>query len=116
MRTGNAIWQCLTPRSALSRSHEANSKRRSNSYRASLAIRERLAKSNPGNADWQLNLSDSYVGLGLVYFAQKDNAKAREAIESGRAIMARLVALSPDRAGLRDVLDRLDQVLTALKP
>jgi tetratricopeptide (TPR) repeat protein len=86
------------------------------SYRASLAIHERLAKSNPGNVNWQLNLSNSYVGLGSVYIAQKDNAKAREAIESGRAIIARLVALSPDRPGLRDVLDRLDQFLTVLKP
>ena len=40
------------------------------SYQASLTIRERLAKSDPGNADWQRDLSASYDNVGDVQVAQ----------------------------------------------
>ena len=33
------------------------------SYQASLAIRERLTKSDPGNAQWQRDLAVSYAKL-----------------------------------------------------
>ena len=36
------------------------------SYRDSLAIRDRLAKSDPGNAGWQRDLSVSYNRIGEV--------------------------------------------------
>ena len=36
------------------------------SYRASHAIRERLAKADPGNAEWQRDLIVSYVKLSDV--------------------------------------------------
>jgi hypothetical protein len=54
--------------------------------------------------------------LALIYLAQKDDAKAREALEAGRAIMAKLVALSPDNAGWKDDLAEFDRQLAALKP
>jgi hypothetical protein len=37
---------------------------------AGLAIADRLAKSNPGNASWQRDLSVSYYKIGDVQVAQ----------------------------------------------
>ena len=42
------------------------------SYRDSLAIAERLAKADPGNAGWQRDLSVSYSKIGDVLVAQGD--------------------------------------------
>ena len=36
------------------------------SYRADLAITDRLAKSDPGNAGWQRDLAVSYLNLALT--------------------------------------------------
>jgi hypothetical protein len=41
-------------------------------YYESLAIADRLAKSGPGNAGWQRNLSVSYERVGDVQKAQGD--------------------------------------------
>jgi hypothetical protein len=46
------------------------------SYQDSLAIRERLAKSDPSNADWQGDLSASYEGIGDVQIALGNFAHA----------------------------------------
>ena len=46
------------------------SARGAESYRDGLAIRERLAKSDPGNAGWQRDLSVSYNKIGDVLVAQ----------------------------------------------
>ena len=40
------------------------------SYRDSLAIRDRLAKADPGNAGWQRDLSVRYEKVGDVLVAQ----------------------------------------------
>ena len=42
------------------------------SYRDDLAIAERLAKADPGNAGWQRDLSVSYEEVGDVLVAQSD--------------------------------------------
>jgi tetratricopeptide (TPR) repeat protein len=68
------------------------------SYSDSLAIAERLAKTDPGNAGWQRDLSVSLSNLASVYRASGDNAKALDALRQGQAIMARLTELSPDNA------------------
>ena len=47
-----------------------------NSFRDSLAIAERLAKSDPGNAGWQRDLSVSYIKVGDVLVAQGDLPEA----------------------------------------
>jgi len=49
------------------------------SYRASLAIRERLAKSDPGNAYWQRDLAWSHYKIGDAL------RNRRAALESYRA-------------------------------
>jgi hypothetical protein len=68
------------------------------SYQGGLAIRERLAKSDPGNAGWQRDLALSFGKLALVHKQSGDKAKARDALRQGQAIMARLTKLSPDNA------------------
>lgn len=56
-------------------------------FRDSLAIRERLAKSDPGNAGWQADLAASHGKLGGLYAAQGDDASARKMFTAGRAIV-----------------------------
>lgn len=46
------------------------------SYRDSLAIRDRLADADPGNAGWQRDLSVSLNKVGDVQVAQRDLAGA----------------------------------------
>ena len=46
------------------------------SYRGGLAVIDRLAKSDPGNAGWQRELTVSYNRIGDVQMAQNDLAGA----------------------------------------
>ena len=68
------------------------------SYGDSLAIRDRLARSDPGNAGWQRDLSVSYSKLASAFRKAGENAKALDALRQGRAIMVRMTGLSPDNA------------------
>ena len=86
------------------------------SYRAGLAIAERLAKSDPSNTDWQRNLALGYMRLGSVYAAQNDSAKARDAFKAGRAIIVRLVELSPQNAVSKNLLPMFDSMLATINP
>jgi tetratricopeptide (TPR) repeat protein len=54
------------------------------SYRASLAIRDRLAEADPGNAEWQHDLSVSHERIGNVQQAQGETNQAIAAF--GRAL------------------------------
>ena len=74
------------------------------SFRDSLAIRERLVQSDPGNATWQRELSVPYIKVGDVQVAQGDLAGAFEslprqprhhrAVGAGRSRQRRLAARS----------------------
>ena len=66
------------------------------SYQVSVAIRERLAKSDPGNAGWQYNLSVSYKKVGDAYGKTGQLTKAHVAFAAGPAIIAQLVVQYPD--------------------
>jgi tetratricopeptide (TPR) repeat protein len=68
------------------------------SYRDSLAITERLAQSDPGNAGWQRDVSVSYSKLASAYRKGGESAKALDALREGRVIMERLTKLSSDNA------------------
>ena len=57
-------------------------------YESSLAIRERLAKQDPGNAEWQRDLSVSYNKVGDVLVAEGKLPEARKAYESSLAIVS----------------------------
>ena len=69
------------------------------SYQASLAIRDRLAKSDPGNAGWQRDLSVSYNKVGDVQVAQGNLPAALTSYQAGLAIIERLAKSDPGNAG-----------------
>jgi tetratricopeptide (TPR) repeat protein len=68
-------------------------------YRDSLAIRERLAKADPGNAGWQRDLSVSYNKFGDVLVAQGNLKDALQAYRDSLAIRERLAKADPGNAG-----------------
>ena len=69
------------------------------SYRDGLAIIERLAQSDPGNAGWQRDLSVSYNDVGDVQVAQGDLTGALKSYRDGLAIAERLAQSDPGNAG-----------------
>jgi tetratricopeptide (TPR) repeat protein len=71
------------------------------SYRDSLAIRDRLAQSDPGNAGWRHDLSASYDRVGDVQVAQGDLAGALKSYSDSLAIADRLAQSDPGNAGWR---------------
>ena len=62
------------------------------SYEAGLPIRERLAAADPGNTEWQRDLSVSHNRIGDVRRAQGNLSGALESYEAGRAIAERLAS------------------------
>ena len=69
------------------------------SYQASLAITERLAKSDPGNAGWQRDLSVSHNKIGDVQVAQGNLPAALTSYQASLAIRERLAKADPGNAG-----------------
>jgi tetratricopeptide (TPR) repeat protein len=69
------------------------------SYSDSLAIRERLAQSDPGNAYWQYDLGISNERIGGVQEAQGDLAAALKSYEAKRDNISRLAQSDPGDAG-----------------
>ena len=68
------------------------------SYRASHTIRERLAKADPGNAEWQRDLSVSEQRVGDVQRAQGDLPAALTSYRASHAIRERLAKADPGNA------------------
>jgi tetratricopeptide (TPR) repeat protein len=69
------------------------------SYKATLAIQERLAKADPGNAGWQHDLSVSHEKIGDVQVEQGDLAAALTRYQASLAIRDRLAQADPGNAG-----------------
>ena len=65
------------------------------SYHDTLAIRERLAQSDPGSARWQSDLSVSFEKVGEVQLAQDDFAGALKSFRDSLAIRERLAQPIP---------------------
>src|SRR5205807_1189626 len=65
------------------------------SFRDSFAIRDRLSKSDPGNAIWQRELSVSYNKMGEVLTAQGDLPGALASFRNGLDITDRLAKSDP---------------------
>ena len=86
-------------------------------YQASLAVAERLAKADPGNAEWRRDLSVSHDKIGDVRQAQGDLAGALAGYEASLAIAERLAKADPGNAGWRRDLsvshDRIGDVRQA---
>ena len=87
------------------------------SYRDSLAIADRLAKSDPGNAGWQRDLSVSYNKIGDVLVAQGNLPAALKSYRDALAIFDRLAKADPGNAGWQRDLsvsyDKIGDVLVA---
>ena len=69
------------------------------SFRDGLAIRERLAKADPGNAGWQRDLSVSYDRVGDVQVAQGNLADALKIVPRRAAIVEGLAKADPATPG-----------------
>ena len=84
------------------------------SYQASLAIAERLVKTDPSNVEWQRDLSVSYDRIGDVQVERGDLPAALTNYRVSLAIRIRLAQSEPDNAvRQRDPLishDRIGQV------
>ncbi|HTQ14144.1 MAG TPA: tetratricopeptide repeat protein, partial [Rhizomicrobium sp.] len=68
-------------------------------FRDSLAIREKLAQSDPGNAGWQRDLSVSWNKIGDVLVAQGNLPEALRAFRDSLAIAEKLAQSDPGNAG-----------------
>jgi SAM-dependent methyltransferase len=85
-------------------------------YQASFAVRDQQAKSDPGNAGLQRDLSLSYAHLAYSHLLNaRQSTDAREALAAGREIIARLVAQFPDEAQWTRDLGWFDRQIAALK-
>jgi len=90
------------------------------SYRAALAIRERLAKADPGNALWQRALSTSHNKIGDILRAKGDLKAALEFLSRARGdpgliFLASLEKLADvRRVGLGDFAEALESYRVAL--
>ena len=69
-------------------------------YEAGLAIAERLAGSDPGNAGWQRDLSVSWERVGGIREQQHDTAGALEAWRQALAVSLPLAKAHPDSVDL----------------
>ncbi len=69
------------------------------SYQASLAIAEKLAKADPGNAGWQRDLSVSHNKIGDVQRAQGDLPAALTSYQASHDILEKLAKADPGNAG-----------------
>jgi tetratricopeptide (TPR) repeat protein len=69
------------------------------SYRAALAIKERLASADPGNSSWQRELSVSQDTSGDILVAQGKWGEALESYRASQAIADRLAKADPSNAG-----------------
>ncbi len=67
-------------------------------YQQDLAIAQKLAAQDPGNAGWQRDLSVSFNKIGDVQSAQGDLGGALEAYQASLAIRQKLAAQDPGNA------------------
>jgi tetratricopeptide (TPR) repeat protein len=83
-------------------------------FRASLAIRERLAGADPSNAGSQRDLSVAYIKIGDLLLNQGDLAGALRVFEDALAVRTRLVAINAENAVWQwDLAFALSKVATA---
>ena len=69
------------------------------SFREALAIRERLARTDPGNADWQHDLAVAHEKIGEVMMAQGNLPQALKSFRDWFTIADRLADADPPLSG-----------------
>ena len=79
------------------------------SYEADLAIAERLAEADPGNAEWQRDLALGYGRVALIELRQGDALKV---FQQGRDIITQLIRRAPDNATLPNDLAWFDRQMS----
>ena len=84
-------------------------------YQDGLAIRQRLAAADSGNAGWQRDLAITYARIASVLASQGDVAKALEQFRQGRAIIVQVMKKSPDNAQLPKDLAGFDAAIANLE-
>jgi tetratricopeptide (TPR) repeat protein len=95
------------------------------SYRRAVAVAERLAQADPGNAGWQRDLSVSHNKFGDVLSARGNLPAALDAFRASHAIAERFARADPEDAGwqrdlsvshnkIGDVLVEQDHLAAAL--
>jgi hypothetical protein len=84
------------------------------SFRESLAINERLALADPGNADLQRSVAVSQGHLADMYRRSDDRDNALAALRQGQAAMSRVVMRSPENAGWKKDLDWFNEQIETL--
>jgi tetratricopeptide (TPR) repeat protein len=86
------------------------------SYKDSLAIADKLAKSDPGNARWRRDLSVSFNKIGDVQVAQGDLPGALGSYRDSLAIRDKLAKSDPGNAGWqRDLSVCFGKLATVLR-
>jgi tetratricopeptide (TPR) repeat protein len=83
-------------------------------YKASLAIRERLAKADSANAERHGDLAASHGKLGQLLVRMDRREDALDMFGKGRAIVAPLMAATPDHAQWKKYLTLFDQDMAEL--
>ena len=68
-------------------------------FRDGLAISDRLAKADPGNAGWQHDLGISNERIGDVLMAQGNLPEAMKSYQAKQGIISRLAKADPGNAG-----------------
>jgi tetratricopeptide (TPR) repeat protein len=82
-------------------------------YRQGMAITEALVRRDPMHAGWQRDLAASCHRIGSLE-ALENPIAARELLQKGRAIIARLDAIAAHQAQWRSDLSRFDDALRTL--
>ena len=99
MPDGSATWRRSYDRVGDLQVEQGNLPEALASYQTSFAIRERLAKSDPGNADWQRDLSVLYGKVGNVQVAQGNLPAAMISYQARLVIAEHLATSDPGNAG-----------------
>jgi tetratricopeptide (TPR) repeat protein len=85
-------------------------------YRRGLELAQEAGDTDPGRTGWQRDLAVSYHKIGSLEALAGNGSEARELLERGRAIIARLDHIAAYRAQWRSDLAKFDQALGSLGP
>jgi hypothetical protein len=85
-------------------------------YRRGLEIAEAAADAEPSRTGWQRDLAVSYHKVGSLEALGGNDSEARDLLERGRAIIARLDRIAAHQAQWRSDLAKFDQALGNLGP
>ena len=86
------------------------------SFQAALEAAQKWADINPEARDAQNRLGVAYSRVARAYQKQGTNPQVRAALESARAIFAKLVEAHPDDAQAKRNLDDMSKKLAELNP